>query len=197
MSEDSTYTTSALVSPLKRSSSTELNMSQDSTSSTSGLVTPVKRSRSRELNMSQDSTSSTSGLVTPQKRSTMQSPSPQVPSPLTKMYSPVPLSSSRDESPVPLSLKGKTKSVEEHVQNAYGETNTLINAALYSVSKNDNKGATTELDKLKRINQCHEQKTLFLISELNKEINNHDQLRRHYQHEKFAAEAKAGEECSN
>ena len=140
--------------------------------------------------MSQDSTSSTSGLVTPQKRSTRQSPSPQVPSPLTKMYSPVPVSSSRDESPVPLSLKGKTKSVKEHVQNAYGETNTLIKAALYIVSKNDNKGATTELDKLKRINQCHEQKTLFLISELNKEINNHDQLRRHYQHEKFAAEAK-------
>ena len=113
----------------------------------------------------------------------------------TKMYSPVPvtpqqLSKQKEETTSAFSLKAMTKSLEDHFKTSSGEMDTLIKSTLYSVSKKENADAATELEKLRRINRCHNQKSLFLISELNKEITNYDQLRRNCQNEKIAVEGK-------
>ena len=112
----------------------------------------------------------------------------------TKMYSPVPvtsrLSKQKEETASALSLKAMKKSLEDHFKTSSGEMDSLIKSTLYSVSKNENADAATELEKIRRINRCHNQKSMFLISELNKEITNHDQLRRNCQNEKKAVEGK-------
>ena len=124
---------------------------------------------------------------TPQKRSSASLPTyPKS----TKMYSPVPKQLFSEEAPAPTPLKEKTRSIEDHVKLASSEIDTLLKSTLYSISKNDCSEAVKELEKIRRLNKSYEQKSSFLITELNKEINNHDHLRRTSFFEKIAAQSK-------
>ena len=91
------------------------------------------------------------------------------------MFSPIPPSPSPTPKAQVLSnLKEKTAGIENLMKAAAAETDTLIKATLYSISKNDVADASQELEKLRRINKAQQQKMLFHIQELNKAIKKED-----------------------